>query len=263
MDVRKWKNGTRREERAKVATKVRALLHAGVFARMLECPELDRYGRWDYDRARLRVRMTNSELEEKVVRCIRSNIPGGRRYVPTSYISDAVGVHTFVDGDDRMGDEEWDHVGGNLGFLVRVENTSVACSYIADASTTSSSGRPCRAEGEEYRRAYLEALRGMCRHRASGVRAVRPFWTCCHRSLETMIGHHVAVRRRARREDWGSRCVRGHAAAMNQVQIAFDVGQIQALFVRENYDGFSRHWRVAFPKAFRIATGVERPLHRL
>lgn len=228
-------------------------LRDGVYARMLECHAFDRHGRWDYDWPRLARRMSEDGAYKALVHCVRQNIPGDARYIPSSHVSYNTTMHTFVDGDDRRGDAPGHHVGGNFGFLVAVANTSVSCSYIADASTTGT-GRRCALRGERYRDAYLRHLRALCARKVQ--RASMHLERCCHGSVREMLAHQRAIRVRTAADN---DCVRGHAAAMNQVQIAFSVSKIRALFVRNNYPGFSRHWLDVLPRAFAEATGRSAP----
>lgn len=222
---------------------------------MLECPKFDRKQRWAYTYKPLERAMTKQGVFDALVECMRANIPMNGREIPSSYISYNSTMHTFVDGDDRIYDKPNVHRGGNFGFLVSVPGTLVKCSYIADSSTIAS-GRRCRTSGEEYRSAYINAMQSHCQRKGRRDK-LHELQRCCHANLTVMLDHHRDIRHRVSDQN---RCIRGTADAMNQVQIVFGIGQIRAIFVRNNHIGFAQYWKPILPLAFEKATGRRAPL---
>ena len=64
--------------------------------------------------------MTRRGVFDALIKCMKYNLPQEQRAIPASYISYNSTMHTFVDGDDRMGDEPNMHTGGNFGFVICV-----------------------------------------------------------------------------------------------------------------------------------------------
>ncbi len=218
----------------------------GKIARMLECTEFDKYGRWDYDYSRLRKKLSAEVITTLLHNCIISNLNTKQEY-PSVYISSNTSLHTFVDGDDQI-DNGIQHMGGNFGFLLDPKEVSIKCVYAFDASKIRS-GPQCKESNEYYVETYVDCASKNCHNRHC------VYTKCCH-TLSTMLSIKKKMLESAQMTD----CLKGHIHAINQVQCKYTLKSIVAIYIRNNRVGFYQEWLPIFPHVFYSTTSKKVPV---